>query len=408
MNEMTVEEQFDFLTKGAAQVIETHDLLAKLRKSNETGKPLCIKVGFDPSAPDIHLGHSVVMRKMKHFQDLGHRVVFLIGDFTGMIGDPSGKKKTRPQLSRKEVEENAKTYKEQFSKILDPDKTVLDFNSRWLGNLGSEGLLNLASRYTTARILERDDFKNRWENQKPIFLHELFYPLMQAYDSVFLECDVEMGGTDQTFNLLVGREIMREYNQEPQVVLTLPLLVGLDGVEKMSKSLGNYIGINEPPKEIYGKIMSINDEIMWDYYTLCTDLTPTEIERKKSNVSSGELHPKKAKGELARIIISYYYSKMDAEAAEEEFERVFAQKKLPDEIEEREIHSSPDKIWLPRLLNQLGFLSSNQEGKRLIQGGGVSIDGEKITNPNFELDISSPNELIIKIGKRRFLKLKIK
>src|SRR3982751_3205430 len=274
---MTLDEQLDYLGKGTVDLIEKNDLKAKLAR----GKPLTIKVGFDPTAPDIHLGHTVVMRKMRHFQQLGHRVIFLIGDFTGMIGDPTGKKATRPPLTREQIEDNARTYQKQVFKILDPVKTEIRFNSEWLGALGSEGMIRLAAKYTLARILERDDFRKRFDNHQPIALHELLYPLAQAYDSVALKADVEMGGTDQLFNLLVGRDLMREYGLEPQAVITMPLLEGLDGVEKMSKSLGNYIGITEEPEQIFGKVMSISDDLMWRYYVLCTDLTPAGIEELK-------------------------------------------------------------------------------------------------------------------------------
>src|SRR5688500_4050092 len=271
---MTLDEQLEYLAKGSVDLIEKNDLKAKILR----GKPLTVKVGFDPTAPDIHLGHTVVIRKMRHFQQMGHRVVFLIGDFTGMIGDPTGKKVTRPALSREEIMANAETYRRQVFKILDPETTEVRFNSEWLGQLGAEGMIKLAAKYTLARILERDDFRKRFDARQPIALHELLYPLSQGYDSVALKCDVEMGGTDQLFNLLVGRDLMREYGQEPQVVLTMPLLEGLDGVEKMSKSLGNYIGIDEEPGSIYGKVMSISDELMWKYYLLCTDLKPAHIE----------------------------------------------------------------------------------------------------------------------------------
>ncbi len=404
MNKMTPEEQLEYLSKGAVQVIDRNDLLNKLKCSASDNNPLTVKVGFDPSAPDIHLGHAVVIRKMKHFQDLGHKVVFLIGDFTGLIGDPSGKSKTRPQLTRDQVEENAETYRKQVFKILDPDKTVIEFNSRWLGNLGAVGFINLASKYTVARMLERDDFKNRLSKNLPISMHELLYPLAQAYDSVFLECDVEMGGTDQTFNLLVGRDIMREWGLQPQCVITLPLLVGLDGSDKMSKSLGNYIGINEPAREMYGKLMSVSDELMWDYYVLCTDLSVSEVKEIKDSAVSGALHPKEAKSRLAKTIVSYYHSEKAALEAEEEFNRVFANRELPDEIPEKCMDCCPEKIWLPKLMCVLELASSNGEARRLIKGGAVSIDGENIPDDSFELDISKPREIIFKVGKRRFLK----
>ena len=337
---MTLDEQLDFLGKGTVDFIERNDLKAKLAR----GTPLTIKVGFDPTAPDIHLGHTVVIRKMKHFQQLGHRVIFLIGDFTGMIGDPTGKKATRPALSNEEILQNAETYKQQVFKILDPMTTEVRFNSEWLGALGAEGMIRLAAKYTLARILERDDFRKRFDGHQPIAIHELLYPLAQGYDSVALKCDVEMGGTDQLFNLLVGRDLMREYGQEPQVVITMPLLEGLDGIEKMSKSLGNYIGINEDAQSIFGKVMSISDDLMWKYYTLCTDLTPSEIAAKKSS-----LHPMEAKRELAKSIIRDFHDAAAADAAEEGFRRVFSERLAPSEMEEVTLPSSTE----PQLLSKV-------------------------------------------------------
>src|SRR6266571_3601462 len=330
---MNLDEQLAFLAKGAVDLIERNDLKAKLQR----GKPLTVKVGFDPTAPDIHLGHTVVMRKMRHFQQLGHRVIFLIGDFTGMIGDPTGKKTTRPPLTKEEILQNAETYKQQVFKILDAVKTEVLFNSEWLGALGSEGMIRLAAKATLARILERDDFKRRWEGHQPIALHELLYPLAQAYDSVALKCDVEMGGTDQLFNLLVGRDLMREYGLEPQVVLTMPLLEGLDGVEKMSKSLGNYIGINEEPGQIFGKVMSISDDLMWKYYVLCTDLPPAEIEELRATG-----HPMEAKRRLARIIITEFHDAAAADEAQREFNRVFSERQAPSEVEEKTLPASSE------------------------------------------------------------------
>src|SRR5687768_5349878 len=315
---MTLDEQLSFLAKGTVDLIEKADLKAKIAR----GKPLTIKVGFDPTAPDIHLGHTVVIRKMKHFQQLGHRVIFLIGDFTGMIGDPTGKKTTRPALTREEILANAETYKRQVFKILDPETTEIRFNWEWLGAFGSDEKIKLATRYTLSRYLERDDFRKRYDARQPIALHELLYPLAQGHDSVALKCDVELGGTDQLFNLLVGRDLMREYGLEPQVVLTMPLLEGLDGIEKMSKSLGNYIGIDEDPSQIFGKIMSISDELMWKYYTLCTDLTPDQIAAVKTTS-----HPMDAKRELAKSIIRDFHDAESAEAAEAEFRRVFSERR---------------------------------------------------------------------------------
>jgi tyrosyl-tRNA synthetase len=399
------QEQFEYLRKGAAEIIRAEELLGKLERSRATGRPLTVKVGYDPSAPDLHLGHTVILRKMKHFQDMGHRVVFLIGDFTGMIGDPTGQSKTRPVLTPNEVKANAETYRKQVFKILDPEKTVIEFNSRWLGKLGAAGFICLASKYTVARVLERDDFARRYRAGQPIGLHEFLYPLAQAYDSVALHADVEMGGTDQTFNLLVGREVMREYGQEPQVVLTMPLLEGLDGVEKMSKSLGNYVGINEPPREIYGKIMSISDELMWRYWTLCTDLAPAEVDALRRRVRAGEIHPKTAKTDLARRIVADYHGERAAEAAAAEFEKVFARKESPEEVREVRLPSGPEPIWVPRLLVTLGLAKSNGEARRLIEQGGVSLDGDRLSDPGREISARASASHLIKVGKRHFVRV---
>src|SRR5712692_836387 len=362
---MTLDEQLAFLAKGAVDLIEKNDLKAKLQR----GKPLTIKVGFDPTAPDIHLGHTVVMRKMKHFQQLGHRVIFLIGDFTGMIGDPTGKKATRPPLTNEQILQNAETYKQQVFKILDPQKTEVRFNSEWLRALGAEGMIRLAAKYTLARILERDDFRKRFDAHQPIAIHELLYPLAQGYDSVALKCDVEMGGTDQLFNLLVGRDLMREYGQEPQVVITMPLLEGLDGIEKMSKSLGNYIGINEEPQSMFGKVMSISDEMMWKYYLLCTDLTPAQVEEIKANS-----HPMEAKRRLAKIIISDFHSAEAADEAEREFNRVFSSGEVPADIEEKTFPASDEPQLLSKVITSAGLAESNKDAQRLIAQGGVLVD----------------------------------
>jgi tyrosyl-tRNA synthetase len=401
-----VEEQLEYLRKGAVGIIRAEELAAKLERSRRTARPLTVKVGFDPSAPDLHLGHTVVLRKMKHFQELGHRVVFLIGDFTGMIGDPTGQSKTRPALTRAQVEENAATYRRQVFKILDPKRTVVEFNSRWLGKLGAEGFIRLASRYTVARILERDDFARRYKAGQPIGVHEFLYPLAQAYDSVALEADVEMGGTDQTFNLLVGREVMREYGLEPQVVLTMPLLEGLDGVEKMSKSLGNTIGINEPAREIYGKVMSVSDTLMWRYYELCTDLTIAGIEILKRSVAAGETHPKQAKSDLARRIVADYHGAAAAEAAAAEFEKIFARHESPEEM--REVSLPPDArpVWVPKLLVSLGLAKSNGEARRLIEQGGVSLDGERLADATRELPAPAGAAYTVKVGKRHFVRVR--
>jgi tyrosyl-tRNA synthetase len=398
---MTLDEQLTYLAKGTVDLIEKNDLKAKIGR----GKPLTIKVGFDPTAPDIHLGHTVVIRKMRHFQQLGHRVIFLIGDFTGMIGDPTGKKATRPALSREEILANAETYRRQVYKILDPEKTEIRFNSEWLGTLGAEGMVKLAAKYTLARILERDDFRKRFEAHQPIAIHELLYPLAQGYDSVALKCDVEMGGTDQLFNLLVGRDLMREYGQEPQVVLTMPLLEGLDGVEKMSKSLGNYIGIDEDPSQIFGKVMSISDALMWKYYTLCTDLTPKETGELRESVESGAVHPMEAKKRLAKSIIRDFHDAGAAEAADAEFRRVFSERQAPADLEEKSLPASAEPQLLSRIITSAGLAESNKDAQRLIAQGGVLVDDVKVSSTRDTLDAAAGKSYVLKVGKRRFAKV---
>ena len=402
---MTIDEQLALLTSGCVDIVRQADLRVKLERSAKTGQPLVVKVGFDPTAPDLHLGHTVVIRKMKHFQDMGHRVVFLIGDFTGMIGDPTGQSKTRPVLTREQVKQNAATYKKQVFKILRAKKTVIEFNSRWLGKLGAAGFIQLASKYTVARLLERDDFSRRYKGGQPIGLHEFLYPIAQAYDSVALKADVEMGGTDQTFNLLVGREVMREFGLEPQVVLTMPLLEGLDGVEKMSKSLGNYIGINEAPKEIYGKAMSISDTLMWRYWELCTDATLAEIEAMRRRVQAGELHPKQAKADLARRLVADYHGTKAAAGAAEEFEKIFARKETPDEVREVRLPSAPEPVWVPKLLVGIGLAKSNGEARRLIEQGGVYLDGERLSDTSREVPAVPASTYLFKVGKRHFVRV---
>jgi tyrosyl-tRNA synthetase len=401
---MTIDEQMALLRKGAVDVIREEDLRAKLERSARTGVPLKVKYGADPTAPDIHLGHTVPIRKMRAFQELGHTVVFLIGDFTSLIGDPSGRSTTRPKLTREEINANAETYKAQIFKLLDPEKTVVDFNSRWMDAFGADGFVRLASRATVKQILERDDFQKRLAEEKPIALHELLYPLVQGYDSVALESDVELGGTDQKFNFLMGRNLQREYNQEPQAVITMPLLEGTDGVHKMSKSLGNYIGISEPPQEMFGKVMSISDELMWRYYELLTDLSVAEIERLRGRAGEGEVNPRDLKVELAKRVIADFHSAGDAEAAEEEFNRVFKRKEVPDEIEERAVSS---QVWkLPRLLVETALAPSMAEARRLIEQGGVRVDGEKVSRQEAELEVSPERAALVQVGKRRFLRVR--
>jgi tyrosyl-tRNA synthetase len=401
--ETPVEEQLEYIRKGAVDIIREDELVAKLKKAQKTGKPLRVKAGFDPTAPDIHLGHTVLIRKMKHFQDLGHTAIFLIGDFTGLIGDPSGRSVTRKQLTKEEVLVNAETYKQQIFKILNSETTVIDFNSRWMSTLGSEGFIRLASRYTVARIVEREDFANRMKNQQPIAMHELLYPLIQGYDSVALEADVELGGTDQRFNLLVGRELQREYGQESQIVLTMPLLEGVDGVQKMSKSLGNYIGINEDPKDQFGKIMSISDDMMFRYYELVTDRSVADIKILRDDVSSGRRHPMEAKADLAVQVITDYHGGAAAQAAREEFNRVFRKGEVPEDIETKKLSLAAGPMRLTKLLASVNLAPSNTEAQRLIESGAVHMNDQRITDVKAEL--SKPGEYLFKVGKRRFLRL---
>jgi tyrosyl-tRNA synthetase len=406
--DMTVEERLQLLEKGTAEVISREELQTRLEQSHATGRPLTVKVGFDPTAPDLHLGHTVVLRKMKHFQDLGHRVVFLIGDFTGRIGDPSGRNKTRPPLTVKEVEANAETYKKQVFKILDPEKTAIDFNSRWLGKLSSEEWIRLCAKYTVARMLERDDFSRRLAAQQPISVHEFLYPLAQAYDSVFLKADVEMGGTDQKVNLLVGRDIQREYGQDPQVLIMMPLLEGLDGVEKMSKSLGNYVGIDEEPQEIYGKIMSISDELMWRYYELLTDLTQQEIRNLRADVDQEREHPMRVKGQLAFQIVCDFHSKEAARRSEQHFNRVFQEGRHPEDMPEFEFETGNGPLPLADVMLQTRFAPSKSEARRLIQQGAVSIDHDRVSDPMTVLSAQETPTFVLRVGKRKFGRVRLK
>lgn len=400
----SVEEQLEYLKKGCVEIIQEEELKAKLARSLKEKKPLKIKVGFDPTAPDIHLGHTVLLHKMKHFQDLDHDVVFLIGDFTGLIGDPSGRSATRPPMSREEILKNAETYKNQIFKILNPEKTIIDFNSRWLEKLTSIDVIHLTSKYTVARILERDDFSKRLKNGLPISIHEILYPLMQAYDSVALKADVELGGTDQKFNLLVGRDIQREFNQEPQVIITMPLLEGLDGIEKMSKTLDNYVGITEPPSEIFGKIMSISDPLMYRYFELLTDVPLSQIKKWKREAKENRINPKDLKSQLAKSVVSDFWGKENAEKVAQEFERVFKHRETPSEMEE--IIMPKSKTELIDFLVNKNIFPSRGEAKRTIRQGGVYLDGERVTDITLKVDFEKKKEAILKIGKRKFYKLK--
>ncbi len=402
-NPKDVEQQFEYLKKGSVEIIQENELKVKLERSLREKRPLKAKAGFDPTAPDIHLGHTVLIRKMKHYQDLGHEVIFLIGDFTGLIGDPSGRSKTRPPMSREEINRNAETYKNQVFKILDPATTVIDFNSRWLGELSSFDIIKLMAKYTVARILERDDFANRLNRGQPISTHELLYPLMQAYDSVFLEADVELGGTDQTFNLLVGRDIQREFGQEPQIVHTMPLLEGLDGAEKMSKSLDNYVGITEPPQEIFGKIMSISDDLMYRYYELLTDAPMAEIETMRRQAEQGRINPKDLKIKLASGIVSDFWGEAEARRAAHEFERIFSQREIPADMEE--ITISQPRIQLIDLLADNRLFPSRGEAKRMIRQGGVYLDGQRVEDIGLELEMDKHPEMVLKLGKKRFYRI---
>jgi tyrosyl-tRNA synthetase len=404
-----VQEQFSYIYKGVAEIIREDELKAKLAKSIATGKPLRVKLGVDPTAPDIHLGHTVVLRKLKHFQDLGHTAIFLIGDFTAMVGDPTGQSETRPPLTREQVDANAKTYLEQVYKILDPEKTEVRYNSEWLGTMPSQEVVRLCGHYRLARMLEREDFRSRLEKNLPISVHELLYPLFQAYDSVALQSDVELGATEQKFNLLVGRDIQREYAQPSQVALTMPILVGLDGERKMSKSLGNYIGITDAPGDMFGKIMSISDEVMWSYYDLLTDFTEPVIVRLREEVRTGVLHPKKAKVQLAHTIVAGFHGEDAAKKAADEFDLVYSKRQLPNEIQERPISRAQaaqeyavhdGRMKLSRILDRWELAKSKAEAERLITQGAVEWDGKKIVDPVFTVDLNEPGDHTLRVGKK--------
>lgn len=399
---MTASEQMSTIKRGTVEILVEKELQEKLEKSVKSGVPLNIKAGFDPTAPDLHLGHTVLIHKLRQFQQLGHHVHFLIGDFTGMIGDPTGKSETRKALTREDVLRNAETYKEQVFKILDPEKTKVVFNSEWLLPLSASDMIGLASKYTVARMLEREDFSNRFANQLPISIHEFLYPLIQGYDSVALRADVELGGTDQKFNLLVGRELQREWGQTPQSVITMPLLEGLDGVNKMSKSLGNYIGINEPPEEIFGKIMSISDDLMLRYYELLSDLSLDDLAKLKTGLKERWIHPMDAKKQLGREMVTRFHGTAAAFSAEEAFVRRFRDNQAPEEMPEVTVTTDSGSILLSRVLAQAGLVSSNSEGRRSIQGNGVKVNGEKVSDEGLEL---SSGTYIIQVGKRRFARI---
>jgi tyrosyl-tRNA synthetase len=401
-----VEEQLAYLKKGTIEIIREDELKTKLAESIKTGKPLRVYLGVDPTAPDLHLGHTVVIRKLKHFQDMGHTAVFLIGDFSAMIGDPTGVSETRPPLTREQVDANAKTYLEQVFKILDPKKTEVRYNSEWLNKLNAVDVVRLCSHYRLARMLEREDFRSRLENQQPISVHELLYPLLTALDAVNLKSDVELGATEQKFNLLVHREIQREYGVPGQAVLTMPILVGLDGSRKMSKSLGNYVGITEPPVEMFGKLMSIPDELMWQYYELITDRTPAEITALKAEVSGGKLHPMDAKMRLATEVIATFHGQDAANKAAENFQRVFRDRQAPTEIPVVKIEQGETK-QLNALLVELKLVESKSEADRLIKQGGAEVDGARVDDPRKAMPTDKPGEFSLRAGKKKFLKVVI-
>jgi tyrosyl-tRNA synthetase len=398
------EEQLAYLKKGVSEIVPEAELRAKLEKSYKTGKPLRVKLGVDPTAPDIHLGHTVVIRKLKHFQEMGHTAVFLIGDFTAMVGDPTGQSETRPPLSREQVNANAQTYLEQVFKILDRDKTEIRYNSEWLDKLSSYDIVRLCAKYRVARMLEREDFRKRLAEQQPISVHEFLYPLMVAYDSVVLEADVELGATEQKFNLLIGREIQREYNQELQIAVMMPILVGLDGQRKMSKSLGNYVGITESPQEMFGKMMSIPDELMWSYYELVTDRTPQEIAELKRQVECGAQHPMDAKMKLAQEVVTGFHGADAGRKAAENFQRVFRDRRAPDEAPIQKVEVGPSQK-LVALLVAWKLVPSKSEAERLIKQRGVEIDEVCVEDPRKEIDLTKPSQFLLRAGKKKFLRI---
>jgi len=404
-----VDEQLAYIKKGSAEIIHEGELRQRLEKSLKTGVPLKVKAGFDPTAPDLHVGHTVLIRKLKHFQDLGHTVIFLIGDFTGMIGDPTGRSVTRPPLTREQIDQNAETYKAQVFKILDPQKTVVDFNSRWLSKLTPEDIMRLLGNFTVSQMLEREEFHKRFQEEKPISLHELMYPICQGYDSVALQADVELGGTDQKFNLQAGRDLQRSFGQPAQIVLTMPILEGTDGVQKMSKSYGNYIGINEPPQEIYGKVMSISDDLMWRYYELLTDVTTAQIEQMKADVAAGRQHPMQLKKALARRIVQDFHSEQAAHQAEESWAKQFQKDEVPEDVETVEVNYSEvaaqtpssdhnRSVKLDKLLLRAGLADSASDGQRKIKQNAVKINGNACSD--LVIQASVPGEVTVRVGKK--------
>lgn len=403
MSFLDPQEQLERIKFGVAEFINDQDMLKKLKK----GKPLNIKLGADPTRPDIHIGHTVVLNKLKTFQDLGHKIFFLIGDFTALIGDPSGKNTTRPMLSREEIEENGRTYAKQIFKILDPEKTEIVYNSSWINKMTPVEMIRMTSQYTVAQMLERDDFTKRYKSGTPIGIHEFIYPLTQGYDSVYLKSDVELGGTDQKFNLLVGRTMQNAYGQEGQCVLTMPILEGIDGVHKMSKSMDNYISVVDTPKDMFGKTMRISDDLMYRWYELLTDITSHGLAQLKTDVAEKRKHPRDVKVDLAKFLIKRFHSEAAAQAAEDEFNRIFVEKGLPDEVPEFAVEAEA-QVGLPALMTKAGLCASNGEGSRLIQGGGVQIDGEKVSDPKLKMDLKSGTHFVLRAGKKKFVKIVVR
>lgn len=399
----SVNEQMDVIKRGVVDLLPEDELVKKIERSIKENKPLIAKLGCDPSRPDLHLGHTVVLRKLRQFQELGHQVILIVGDFTGMIGDPSGKNETRPALSLEETRRNGQSYYDQASKVLDPAKAKICYNSEWLGKMSFEDVIKLASKYTVARMLERDEFEKRYKGGEPISIHEFLYPLAQAMDSVAIKSDVELGGTDQRFNLLVGRDVQREYGQEPQIILTMPILPGTDGKQKMSKSLDNYIGVSESPGQMYGKTLSIPDNVMYDYFELATTVSKQELAEIKATLADPTKNPRDLKRRLAREFVTLYHSADDALKAEQEFDRVFVQKDVPDDLQDFTPDTDAAACWIVKLITESGLAPSNGEARRLIKDGAVSIDGEKVTNPDAEIALNAPK--VLKVGKRRFIRI---
>jgi tyrosyl-tRNA synthetase len=406
MKWLSVSEQLSIIKKGTEEIIPEEEMLRKLERAVRENRPLRVKQGFDPTAPDVHLGHTIGLRKLRQFQELGHHVILIVGDYTGMVGDPSGLSETRPQLGHEEVMRNAKTYQEQFFKVVDEEKTEVRFNGEWFSKMSFMDVMRLASKVTVARLLERDDFAKRYANGLPISLHELYYPVMQAYDSVAITADVEIGATEQKFNLLMGRQLQQIHGQEPQIAITLPVLEGIDGVQRMSKSLGNYIGVSEKPTEIFGKIMSIPDTLVIRYFELLTPVSPSEIEKRSRAVASGSVNPRDLKSELAETIVSIYHGEALAATAREEFDRVFRDKGVPDDVASFEIAAPGGKFWIVNLLREAKLVSSGSEGRRLVRQGAVEIDGVPIVDEEAEISLEEGKEILIRVGKRRFARVR--